>query len=71
MSSYAMKRLTFLDLSYNCISEKIPKQLQQYMQMETLLLGNNMITELPESIGLLKNLLVLEVHNNKLTIVAE
>ncbi|XP_021726834.1 LRR receptor-like serine/threonine-protein kinase FLS2 [Chenopodium quinoa] len=64
----AKTNITFLDLSNNMISEKLPDCWTYFDQLTSLYLDNNNLSgNLPASIGELKNLQALHLRNNKLS----
>ena len=62
----AFERLTFLDLSGNCISSLSALSLGRCAQLRTLLLADNFLTRL-DGINQLKSLRVLDADKNKLS----
>ncbi|KAF9936188.1 cysteinyl-tRNA synthetase, partial [Modicella reniformis] len=58
--------LTFLDISFNNLSQLTPTILEHLRSLEVLKLDNNNISSIPETIGTLTRLRVLSISNNQL-----
>ena len=63
--------LSVLDLSHNKIKEIKRENLPAECLLEEFSMHHNEITEIPESIGLLPNLIVLNLNNNQISSVPE
>ncbi|KAI1296249.1 cysteinyl-tRNA synthetase [Mortierella claussenii] len=59
--------LTFLDMSFNKLSNLSPAVFEHLQHLEILKLDHNNISSIPSTIGLLKRLKVLSISNNLLS----
>ena len=65
-SLFALPALKFLDLSHNMLFAYLSEAIGQCQTLVELHIAGNQLTTLPESLGDLENLEVLDLKDNKL-----